>query len=394
MIAKPCVHGLSEVLPCLVHKARCASTMARIEAHPGCVCVSCVCVSCVCVSCVCAGTCVCVRVCVSACVGLFLCPYDFMRVCVCVCVYVCVRALPSFINCQCFRVSFQTVPSMAFGEYWDSCEYTDGVLNYNQVSAHVWTIWLAGWLKDCVQTCLSVWSLSVCKKQHQWRAACALACCPPAHSSPRLASPAAARTRTASAPSAGATRRGARRQPLTSPPRASCRCVGLERWHGIGRDGTGRLGHARALDYALRRPFRVLKPKDPIMMLTWRQRRRMRQFSAFSMIARVYKHSKTQPWCRRRRRRRWGAGSSGVYLTARAARRASWERGPRAQSPSSTTTTRVRAFLRAWVALSFSLFSLFKWKSRFRWVAACLGQPACVLERMPQRWVSSTTSVL
>jgi hypothetical protein len=23
---------------------------------------------------------------------------------------------------------------MAFGEYWDTCEYTDGVLNYNQVS--------------------------------------------------------------------------------------------------------------------------------------------------------------------------------------------------------------------------------------------------------------------
>lgn len=26
----------------------------------------------------------------------------------------------------------ETVPSMAFGEYWDGCEYTDGVLNYNQ----------------------------------------------------------------------------------------------------------------------------------------------------------------------------------------------------------------------------------------------------------------------
>lgn len=25
-----------------------------------------------------------------------------------------------------------TVPTMAFGEYWDTCEYTDGVLNYNQ----------------------------------------------------------------------------------------------------------------------------------------------------------------------------------------------------------------------------------------------------------------------
>jgi alpha-amylase len=26
----------------------------------------------------------------------------------------------------------ETVPEMAFGEYWDSCDYTDGVLNYNQ----------------------------------------------------------------------------------------------------------------------------------------------------------------------------------------------------------------------------------------------------------------------
>ena len=25
-----------------------------------------------------------------------------------------------------------TVPLMAFGEYWDTCDYTDGVLNYNQ----------------------------------------------------------------------------------------------------------------------------------------------------------------------------------------------------------------------------------------------------------------------
>ena len=25
-----------------------------------------------------------------------------------------------------------TVPLMSFGEYWDTCEYTDGVLNYNQ----------------------------------------------------------------------------------------------------------------------------------------------------------------------------------------------------------------------------------------------------------------------
>lgn len=27
-----------------------------------------------------------------------------------------------------------TVPAMAVGEYWDTCEYTDGVLNYNQDS--------------------------------------------------------------------------------------------------------------------------------------------------------------------------------------------------------------------------------------------------------------------
>ena len=27
-----------------------------------------------------------------------------------------------------------TVPLMAFGEYWDTCDYTDGVLNYNQDS--------------------------------------------------------------------------------------------------------------------------------------------------------------------------------------------------------------------------------------------------------------------
>ena len=27
-----------------------------------------------------------------------------------------------------------TVPEMAFGEFWDTCEYTDGVLNYNQDS--------------------------------------------------------------------------------------------------------------------------------------------------------------------------------------------------------------------------------------------------------------------
>lgn len=25
-----------------------------------------------------------------------------------------------------------SVPLMAFGEFWDTCEYTDGVLNYNQ----------------------------------------------------------------------------------------------------------------------------------------------------------------------------------------------------------------------------------------------------------------------
>ena len=27
-----------------------------------------------------------------------------------------------------------TVPELAVGEYWDTCEYTDGVLNYNQDS--------------------------------------------------------------------------------------------------------------------------------------------------------------------------------------------------------------------------------------------------------------------
>jgi alpha-amylase len=25
-----------------------------------------------------------------------------------------------------------TVPELVFGEYWDACDYTDGVLNYNQ----------------------------------------------------------------------------------------------------------------------------------------------------------------------------------------------------------------------------------------------------------------------
>ena len=25
-----------------------------------------------------------------------------------------------------------TVPLLAFGEYWDTCDYSDGVLNYNQ----------------------------------------------------------------------------------------------------------------------------------------------------------------------------------------------------------------------------------------------------------------------
>ena len=27
-----------------------------------------------------------------------------------------------------------SVPELAFGEFWDTCEYTDGVLNYNQDS--------------------------------------------------------------------------------------------------------------------------------------------------------------------------------------------------------------------------------------------------------------------
>mmetsp|Transcript_26573 Transcript_26573/g.67656 ORF Transcript_26573/g.67656 Transcript_26573/m.67656 type:complete len:709 (-) Transcript_26573:349-2475(-) len=33
-----------------------------------------------------------------------------------------------------------TVPEMAFGEYWDACDYTDGVLNYNQDSHRQRTI--------------------------------------------------------------------------------------------------------------------------------------------------------------------------------------------------------------------------------------------------------------
>lgn len=33
-----------------------------------------------------------------------------------------------------------TVPAMAVGEYWDTCEYTDGVLNYNQDSHRQRTI--------------------------------------------------------------------------------------------------------------------------------------------------------------------------------------------------------------------------------------------------------------
>lgn len=31
---------------------------------------------------------------------------------------------------------------MAFGEYWDTCEYNDGVLNYNQVRVKVGHFWL------------------------------------------------------------------------------------------------------------------------------------------------------------------------------------------------------------------------------------------------------------
>lgn len=33
------------------------------------------------------------------------------------------------------------VPEMAFGEYWDTCEYTDGVLNYNQVRSGSRSAW-------------------------------------------------------------------------------------------------------------------------------------------------------------------------------------------------------------------------------------------------------------
>jgi len=39
----------------------------------------------------------------------------------------------------------ETVPEMAFGEYWDACDYTDGVLNYNQDSHRQRTVnWCDG----------------------------------------------------------------------------------------------------------------------------------------------------------------------------------------------------------------------------------------------------------
>ncbi|EFJ47473.1 hypothetical protein VOLCADRAFT_74960 [Volvox carteri f. nagariensis] len=37
-----------------------------------------------------------------------------------------------YLGSYCKTYIDETVPAMAFGEYWDSCEYTDGVLNYNQ----------------------------------------------------------------------------------------------------------------------------------------------------------------------------------------------------------------------------------------------------------------------
>ncbi|GIM08991.1 hypothetical protein Vretimale_12884 [Volvox reticuliferus] len=37
-----------------------------------------------------------------------------------------------YLGSYCKQYIDETVPAMAFGEYWDSCEYTDGVLNYNQ----------------------------------------------------------------------------------------------------------------------------------------------------------------------------------------------------------------------------------------------------------------------
>lgn len=41
-----------------------------------------------------------------------------------------------------------TVPQMAFGEYWDTCSYTDGVLNYNQDAHRQRTVdWCAGVLE-------------------------------------------------------------------------------------------------------------------------------------------------------------------------------------------------------------------------------------------------------
>ena len=37
-----------------------------------------------------------------------------------------------YLGSYCKQYIDETVPELAFGEYWDTCEYTDGVLNYNQ----------------------------------------------------------------------------------------------------------------------------------------------------------------------------------------------------------------------------------------------------------------------
>lgn len=46
-----------------------------------------------------------------------------------------------YLGSYCKQYIDETVPAMAFGEYWDSCEYTDGVLNYNQVGQGLWAEW-------------------------------------------------------------------------------------------------------------------------------------------------------------------------------------------------------------------------------------------------------------
>ena len=43
-----------------------------------------------------------------------------------------------------------TVPELAFGEYWDTCSYTDGVLNYNQDTHRQRTV---NWVDSTGGTC-------------------------------------------------------------------------------------------------------------------------------------------------------------------------------------------------------------------------------------------------